>query len=326
MATLVIGISSESKAQSRLDTWFRADKAVNAQPGVSDEFYEPEPGVPGTFGNPGGDGTSVDTWYDIIDFESQDAIPHPADPAYYPNAWNHPTNPGFAYPVGSGNLDPQGSVPNVPTFRRNSVDNLNFNPVVQFDGSGVGQALHFRARAEESIAVFIVFKAVGAGNTAETQRLLFGGDVDTHHNTAFNFQNWAGNLSLGVSTDGLGSSLFSVGRTWYNGSNQTYFESGGIDILGAPTIGCFTRIVSTDREDLNTYVNGIDDVDVTRDGNPFYDNPLFPYNRLGKHFNSNNADYNLTGNIAEVLLIDVDPSQTSFSTTMRQRIESYLAV
>ncbi|MFD2100628.1 T9SS type B sorting domain-containing protein [Flagellimonas iocasae] len=316
------------------DTWFRADKAVNADPlGIG--FFLPDPGVPSTFGNLGGDGSPVTTWYDIIDFEPQNAIPHPVSVNDYPNAWNG-SPPGFAYSQGNGFLWPTGSVPNLPTFHRNIDDNLNFNPVVHFDGNdggGVGQALHFRSHSQEDMAVFIVFKALGSGNSAETQRLLFGGVVDTLHTSA-NEDDWAGNLSLGVADN----NRFSIGRTWYTGpqadnnianydinENQEFFQSGAIDLLGEPTIGVFTRLTSFEQETLNTFVNGIADINVTRSGNPFFDNILFDHNRLGKHFNSNDADRNLTGDIAEVILMDVDPSNP-ITNNVRMRVESYLAI
>ncbi|WP_190810779.1 hypothetical protein, partial [Flagellimonas sp. S3867] len=293
-----------------VDTWFRADKAVNADPAAF-SFWQPEPGVPGTFGVPGGDGTSVIRWYDIVDFTSQDAIEHPV-PADYPLDW---TLGGFDYPFGApGFLTPTGTIPDVPVFRRNPTDNINFNPVVQFDGSGDGQALHFRSHSRDSITLFIVFKALGAGNSAETQRLLFGGDISVHHSSTTN-------LSLGISN----GNRFSIGRTWLNDFGG-YFQSGGIDLLGEPTIGVFSReydfrpMTLNPFETLTTYVNGIEDISVQRDHSRA-DNGLHIFNRLGKHFNSSLSNRNLSGDIAEILLAD-----GLLTDNHRRRVESYLAI
>ncbi len=300
-STLVLG--------QQVDTWFKADKAVNADPAIFN-FYDPQPGVPGTFGNPGGDGTAVFRWYDIVDFTPQDAVPNPA-----PINYSLAPPAGFDYPFGAPPfLTPTGSIPTSPTFQRNDINNLNFNPVVQFNGSGNGQALHFRSNSRDDVTVFIVFKAVGAGNTAETQRLLFGGDIDVHH-TSFNQDNWTTNLSLGVADN----NRFSVGRTW-SGDAGGFFQSGNIDLLGEPTIGVLSRETSFEQEDLITYINGIEDINVTRNDS-FADNQLYYYNRLGKHFNSNDSNRNLAGDIAEILLADA-----ALPIGFIQRVESYLAI
>ncbi|WP_396590826.1 T9SS type B sorting domain-containing protein [Allomuricauda sp. R78024] len=314
----LFGLGFQIHGQTRNDTWFRAGKAVNSDPGAFN-FYDHNPLPPGN-------NTSVTTWFDIVDFVSQDAIPHPAAPGDYPNAWNA-ANPGFDYSIGSGHLHPTGTVPGVPTFRRNATDNINFNPVVQFDGTGDGQALHFHSVVREDVAVFIVFKAVGAGNSAETQRLLFGGAVDTLHTSASQNQ-WTGNLSLGIADN----NRFSIGRNWFTGDrnnydiadNQTFYQSGTINLLGEPAIGAFTRTIGADQETLVTHVNGIQDINLTRN-DTFADNPLFDYNRLGKHFNSSTSDYNLAGDIAEVLVLDVE-TLNPITNNIRQRVESYLAV
>ncbi|WP_420603064.1 T9SS type B sorting domain-containing protein [Flagellimonas sp.] len=313
--------ATNSHAQD-VDTWLLAGRAVN-NPALPD----PLPNPPGTqlwllTPLPPADGTPVDIWYDFVDFSNQDAIPHPADPLDY----DDPYPIGFANLTQNGNpygtpsfLDPTGSVPGAPTLRRNNTDNINFNPVVQFDGSGDGQALHFRSVSREDITVFIVFKAEGAGNTAASQRLLLGGDMEVHHSSTTN-------LSLGIA-DG---NRFSVGRTWKNDDTDGdpdmdgdgRFYQGGIDLLGVPTIGTFTRtsIEDSDEETFITHVNGIEDLNITR-GHADADKKLYIFNRLGKHFNSNNSNYNLTGDIAEVLLAD-----GAYTSTYRQRAESYLAV
>ncbi|WP_165395262.1 T9SS type B sorting domain-containing protein [Flagellimonas allohymeniacidonis] len=288
-----------------MDTWFRAGKAVNA-PTAGISLYLPNPGVPGTFGNPGGDGTLVDTWYDIVYFVEQNALPHPL-PFNYPVEFNHP----FGFPAF---LTPVGITPGQPVFRRNNTSNINFNPVIEFDGSGSGQALYFDSDTTEDVTIFVVFRATGAGNSQETQRLLYGGDVDTHH-TSFNPNSIRTNLSLGVS-DG---NRFSIGRSW-DGDGGGYFQSGGIDLLGEPSIGVFTRQRGIDLETLNTYVNGLDDVIAVRN-HPLADNQLYWYNSIGKHFNSNDPNRNLTGEVAELLLVD-----NVLSNNHRQRIESYLAL
>ncbi len=290
-----------------VDTWYRAGKGVNSATNPFN-FYEPNPLPPP-------DGTPVTTWYDIVDFTEQNAIQNPA-PMDYPLA---PPN-GFDYPYpNSGgfeqHLTPTGSVPGLPVLLRNNLDNINFNPVIRFDGSGNGQALHFRSNTREDVTVFIVFKAVGAGNSAQTQRLLFGGDVDVHHES-FNTAQWATNLSLGVAN----GNRFSVGRTWSGDGGAGYFQSGSIDLLGQPAIGTFTREAGVDSETLITYVNGIQDISEVRN-DPLADNELFFFNRLGKHFNSNDSNRNLTGDIAEVLFGDV-----AFDANSVQKVESYLAI
>src|SRR5690606_23962693 len=217
--TLLMG--GQAYGQIEVDTWYSADRAVNTPSPVGQlELYTPFPPA---------DGTPVTTWYDLVDYAGvdtkQDAVPHPANPADYPNPWDAALNPGFAHSFGlPAFLSPTGPVHGIPTLRRND---MNFNPSVELDGSGNGQPLHTRSISRANITVFIVFRAPGASNTAKTQRLLYGGDIDNYHNSTTN-------LSLGVS-DG---NRFSVGRTR---PGATYFQSGGIDLLERPTIGVFSR-------------------------------------------------------------------------------------
>ncbi|PRX57448.1 T9SS type B sorting domain-containing protein [Flagellimonas meridianipacifica] len=311
---LFLFISLHNHAQ-QIDTWFSAGKGINSP---TNGFGLSNPNPITTLGQ---DGNSVNTWYDIVYFTEQNLIPNP-NPVDYPNdPFGSP--PGFDYPTpNSGGLaqflTPSGSTPGLPTVRRNDADNMNFNPIVEFDGSGDGQALHFRSNSRGNVTIFVVFRARGMGNSAETQRLLFGGDVDIQHET-FNQNNWTTNLSLGVS-DG---SRFSVGRTWNPVSMVDageFFVSGGINLLAEPAIGVFTRTALMNAERLTTTVNGIPDISVTRN-HPLADNDLFYFNRVGKHFNSNDSNRNLTGDVAEILLADF-----SMSANQRQRVESYLAI
>jgi len=280
----------------QVDTWLTADRAVNSAPTPNGQFQLFTPLAPA-------DGTPVTTWYDFIDGTPQDAVQHPT-PADYPQ----PYPLGFEHSFGSpAYLNPIGSVPRVPTLRR---DDMNFNPSIEFDGSGDGQALHFRSSTREEITIFIVFHARGMGNTAETQRLLFGGDIDTYHSSTTN-------LSIGIS-DG---NRFSLGRTWTPWSD---FESGNIDLQGLPTIGVLIRQVDTnpflEDEVLRTQVNGLPDINIMKNL-PDIERDLYLFNRLGKHFNSNDSNRNLTGNIAEILLADGPLDANSI-----QRVESYLAI
>ncbi|AWX44927.1 hypothetical protein HME9304_01933 [Flagellimonas maritima] len=293
--SLFILCTFQTNAQ-QLDTWFTADRAVNSEP-------LPTPGQLQLFTPYApADGTPVNIWYDFVDFTAQDGVPHPA-PADYPAA--PPT--GFDYPFGPGFLSPAGSIAGIPTLRRNR---MNFNPAVEFDGSGDGEALHFRSNSRNNITVIVVFEGLGAGNSAETQRLLFGGDVDTHLSGRTN-------ISLGLSN----GNRFSVGRTWL-GDGGGFFESGNIDLLGSPTIGVFTRnVIGFEEERLITKVNGIPDIATDR-SDITADQELFYFNRLGKHFNSNDSNRNFSGDIAEVLFFDgVFPEATYV-----QRAESYLAI
>ncbi|MBO6830624.1 MAG: hypothetical protein JJ876_13815, partial [Muricauda sp.] len=300
-------------AAQQVDTWFSAGKGINS-PTSPFWLFEHDPIT--TLGQ---DGDPVNTWYDIVHYSEQNLIPNPANPADYPNDPFLGVPPGFDYPFpNSGSyaqfLTPTGTVPGVPTVRRNPTDNLNFNPIVEFDGSGDGEALHFRSNSRGDVTVFVVFRAEGAGTSAETQRLLFGGDVDVHHESN-NSDDWATNLSLGIA----GGNRFSIGRTW-NGDAGGYFQMGNIDLLGEPSIGAFSRTRGIDLETLTTHVNGLRDI-LTNRNHPLADNTLFYFNRVGKHFNSNDPNRNLTGDIAEILLADF-----AMTDNQRQRVESYLAI
>ncbi|NVN18093.1 hypothetical protein GUA46_07055, partial [Muricauda sp. HICW] len=295
--------------QIEVDTWYSADRAVNSAPTPNGSWHLFTPLAPG-------DGTTVTTWYDLVDWvdaDKQDAIGHPSINL------NQAFPDGFDYPFPNSGpynlfLAPTGSTPGLPTLRRND---MNFNPSIEFDGSNEGDALVMRSVSRDDITVFIVFRAEGAGNTAETQRLLFGGDVDAHHSSV-NVEQRTTNLSLGVS-DG---NRFSIGRTWLNDGGGV-FQSGTIDLEGKPTIGVFTRdaLPLSFQENLDTFVNGIHDISVTR-GPGFYEaNSLFFFNSIGKHFNSNDPNRNLTGNIAEILLADGALDPTSIT-----QAQSYLAI
>ncbi|WP_375334177.1 hypothetical protein [Flagellimonas sp. C4] len=287
----------------QLDTWFTADRAINVNPIPVGSVHLFTPYAPA-------DGTPVNIWYDFVDFTPQDGVPHP-NPADYPSA----PPVGFDYPFGTDGVDflsPIGSRAGIPTLRR---DIMNFNPAVEFDGSGNGEALHFRSNSRNEIAVFIVFQGAGAGNNAEEQRLLFGGDIDVHPNSL-------SNLSLGVSA----GNRFSVGRTW-DSDGGGYFQSGSIDLQQRPTIATFVRDIveplGSEQEQLETWVNGLPDINVTRN-HPTSESELFVYNRLGKHFNSNDPNRNFTGYIAEVLLLDT-PAEINLVDAI-ERTQSYLAI
>ncbi|MDF0718277.1 hypothetical protein PY092_19105, partial [Muricauda sp. 334s03] len=303
LVLFIILLGQQASAQIEVDTWYSADRAINT-PSPLGQLQLYTPLAPA-------DGTPVTTWHDLVDYIGfntlQHAVQHP-NPLDYPNPWDHPTNPGFQHSFGNPPfLIPAGSIPGIPTLRRNQ---MNFNPSVEFDGSGNGQALHTRPISREEITVFIVFKARGRGNSANTQQLLYGGDIDNYHSSTTN-------LSLGVSDN----SRFSVGRTWNGGS---FFQSGAIDLQNLPTIGVFSRDVvqplGTDDEILTTKVNGLPDINFVRH-HPTSETDLYLFSRLGKHFNSNDSNRNLTGHIAEVLIADGVLTANSI-----QRIESYLAI
>ncbi|MEX0361910.1 MAG: hypothetical protein AB3N10_13095, partial [Allomuricauda sp.] len=298
---LLLGISNQILGQD-LDTWFMAGRGVNISAAPPGQVWQ--------LSTPQLDGSPVTIWHDWADFvvpadKIQDAVPHP-NPVDYPLL--PPT--GFGHSFGSpAYLDPIGSIPRVPTLARNAIDNINFNPIVKFDGSGNGEALHYRSVSIEETTVIVVFKAFGAGNSAETMRPLHGGDIDTHHSSTTN-------TTWGIS-DG---NRFSVGRTW-TGDGGGYYQRGGYDLLGEATIGVGMRSVTgAAQEALQTWVNGLPDINITRD-HPRAADDLYLFNFLGKHPNSNDPNRNLTGDIAEVLIFD-----GPLSASARQKVESYLAI
>ncbi|WP_139150361.1 T9SS type B sorting domain-containing protein [Flagellimonas zhangzhouensis] len=314
-----------------LDTWFAADRAVNA-PSLP---YSPGSNLFLLTPHPPADGTAVEYWSDLVDFTPQDAYRYPA-PADYVNIPTNPGNPlptysypqhilslpdlpGFDYPnslsgdgttyLDLGIIAPAG----LPTLQRNEI---NFNPVIEFDGAAngsVGQALHFRASSREEVTIFIVFRGLGAGNSASSQRLLFGGDTDDYPFSTTN-------LSLGVS-DG---NNFSIGRTWRTGGATEYFQSGSIDLNNEPTVAVFNRRITGDFEYLDTWVNGLHDIDINGYGEADSRRKLFYFNSIGRHFNSNNANRNFTGQIAEIFLVD-DQIANNYPDEIK-KVESYLAI
>ncbi|WP_205728946.1 hypothetical protein, partial [Flagellimonas onchidii] len=314
LGLLLVG-SSNGFSQD-LDTWLAADRAVNQPAGPAGQFYQIL-GLEPLLSN----GDEIFTWYDLIDaggaVNRQNAVDHP-NPEDYENDWKQALNDGFEHPGGLGFLTPTGAIPDRPTFQKNVI---NYNPVIQFDGSGNGQALHFRSHTrEEHVGVFIVFQGAGGGNSAETMSLLFGGDIENHLNDKTN-------LSLGLSRNISNEDVFSIGRTWKNDGGG-FFQEGSIDLQGLPTIGTFVRDAENfgnEQENLRTYVNGLSDVNTTRN-HAQAQQDLFYFNRLGKHFNDNTPDSpgNFTGDIAEILLID--HSDGAIDQDDIQRIESYLAI
>ncbi|MBO0323882.1 hypothetical protein J0X14_16345, partial [Muricauda sp. CAU 1633] len=303
---LLLFITGFQLSAQEVDNWYSADRAINV-PSTPSALHEFTPYPPAGV-------TPVNIWYDLVDFVipdfRQDAMEHP-NPINYDQPWENYPNHGFEHPGGPGFLTPTGAIPGIPTLQR---DVWNFNPAVEFDGSGTGDALYFRSHARDNIVVFIVFSATGEGNTAETQSLLFGGDIDSHIS-------YLTNLSLGVSSN----NSFSVGRTWDTG---TFFQAGSIDLLGRPTIGTFVRQVGVDQETLSTRVNGLTDPSINGliRNDPTADESLFYYNRMGKHFNDTDPGggsdpSNLSGHIAEILLMDGIADVNHI-----QRMESYLAI
>nr|WP_299382831.1 T9SS type B sorting domain-containing protein [Allomuricauda sp.] len=294
------------------DTWLRADKAVNADPSPY-YLYLPDPGVPGTFGVPGGDGTKVDKWWDVVHYIEQDGVPFQSDntqwPSPYPNGYEY----SFGY---SSHLSPSGTVPGRPTFRRNSVDNLNHNPVINFDASGNGEGLYFKSVNLDSISAFIVFNNIqGAGDTPETIPPLLGGDVDVHHESSIENQ-WRTNMSIGVDKN----NHLAISRTWHNDSGGELYT--GTKVINGPTIATITRLPDKveDEEVLKTYINGEPDINLLRTTLKS-SNRLFFYKTIGKHFNGDHEDKNLNADIAEIILVD-----KVLSSLSQKQIESYLAI
>ncbi|MEM8765652.1 MAG: hypothetical protein AAGD88_17690, partial [Bacteroidota bacterium] len=288
------------------DNWYSADRAINS-PSPVGQLALFTPFAPS-------DGTPVNIWYELVDFNplfTQNAMEHP-NPLNYNQPWENYPNHGFEHPGGLGFLTPTGAIPGEPTLHRNV---MNFNPAIYFDGDGEGDALYFRSHAHDERTVFIVFAAPGAGTTAETQSLLLGGDIDSHLNGRTN-------LSLGVS-DG---NFFSIGRTFLGDGDVGFFQPGGIDLLERPTVAMFSRTNSgVEEETLRTRVNGLPDINIIRDHGTA-NQPLFYYNRMGKHFNDKDPlvgidPSNLTGHIAEVFLVDGVTDADHI-----RRVESYLAI
>ncbi|TMU50383.1 hypothetical protein, partial [Flagellimonas algicola] len=297
-------IGSWGVSSQEVDNWYSADRAVNtASPTGQLSLFTPY--APG-------DGTPVFGWYELVDYfpnYTQNAWEHP-NPANYDQPWQNYPSHGFEHPSMPGYLTPTGSIPGRPTLRRNV---MNFNPAIEFDPAGVGDALYFRAHARDESMIFVVFSAQGSGSTAATQSLLLGGDIANHLSSITN-------LSLGVS-DG---NRFSVGRTWRSGGE--FYQAGSVDLLTRPTIGTFSRsYFGSDGENLKTWVNGLPDIDVSRN-DPTAQETVFYYNRVGKHFNDSDPvigvdPSNLSGHVAEILLMDglTDANHV-------RRTESYLAI
>lgn len=199
------------------------------------------------------------------------------------SAWNNQANSG-------SNLS-QGTSASQPLYKSNTTDNINFNPVLMFDGTNDYLMSPYNSTYNDRFTAFSVHNQTAAS----ASRSPFG---------SRNFsllQGWQyfHNINTRTLTTGNGTTFFNI-----TGSSYT---PGVTEILG---------IYSFKGTNVNAgiFVNGF----TTGSGTVSYASNIF--NGYSAGSNSDPSAY-WNGNIAEQILYD-----TTLSPTQNQRINTYLAV
>ncbi|PCE63528.1 DUF7507 domain-containing protein [Sediminicola luteus] len=260
-------------AQQQPIIWVKADNAVNASSGVP------------------GNGTTVTNWFDQATANGSQ------------NGGGASAHPG----------QNENSLPGLPLFRRNAANNINYNPVIRFNGSGAGDAIQFQSpNGLNDQSVFVVFAAQGSGTQQYNQRLLYGGDISNP--SGGGPSNSRSDFSIGVANNN---------RLAFGGGSQgDYFFTGNVNLNGRPTIGTVTRNSNgTSNTTIRSHVNGTQNRGSTTVNNLGNGRPTASLVRIGEHFSNTSSTNSLNGRVAELLVYN-----SVLSTNQRQRVESYLAL
>jgi hypothetical protein len=264
--------------------WFKADKGVNSITGVPT------------------DNTQLTTWFDLATANGSQnggtASVHPGSPA-------------------------ETDLPELPFYRYNSVDNFNFNPVLNFNATNYGQAVQFTTPAKGCQTVFTVFKSAGVNeSTFYFSGLLYGGDaLRVNPNDGDGIPK--SDITLGVRTPGR----LVIG----GGSNGDFNIVGDIQLNSLPSIGTFKRSrVGLEEVYLSMYGSGSTDIanvnadpTNTRTGEG---RDLINSLRIGKAFSAYENGLasprgKLNGSYAELMVFNY-----VLTDTERAKVESYLAI
>ncbi len=268
------GNAADTQVRSGGVLWLRADKKVNSKWGIP------------------ADGTLLSTWYDqFIDDGAQNG--------------EHAT---------AHKGQRENPLPALPRFKNNKIDNINFNPVLEFKTLHVGNAVQMETPTKLSQTIFSVFKAKGKGRNGFSETLLYGGDISDP--SGDDKRRSHADLYFGA-VDG---NHIAVG----GGNNGDYFKKGSIDMLGAPAIGVLTRDV-TDKDNVSysLYANGSGDAlnftaTSLRSDQKGAGCPMPNTSRIGTHYSGGNS---FNGRYAELLVYD-----RVLTSKKRHIVESYLAV
>ncbi len=205
-------------------------------------------------------------------------------------------------------------LPEMPVYRYDATAHMNFNPVIEFDASGNGDAIGFDTPTGLDQTIFVVFQSAGTGRSQYQVGLLYGGDVSTPSGSGYQPQSRS-DMSFGIGDE----SRLSFG----GGHAGDYFIEGDFKLFGLPSVGVLKRDVISDNDvDFSIYANGAaDEVNqLITNANTGYGAgfPLSERVRIGRHYSGSGK---LNGLFAELIVFD-----EVLNDTERHIIESYLAV
>jgi hypothetical protein len=185
----------------------------------------------------------------------------------------------------------QNTIAYRPLIKNNSTNNLNFNPVVSFDGTNDCMEIPFNSALNGAITGFSVHAPSSS----------------TGNKTAMSSFNTAGNLGWLFSNNGLG-------REFQTGTGSTVSTlTGGTAGLNEPEVAAFSAYLGAGQS-----VNIYKDNEVLSSGTQTYArNTTIKYSVGSK---SNSSSY-WNGTIAEQILFD-----TVLTANERQRVGTYLAI
>ncbi|NRA62494.1 MAG: hypothetical protein HRU25_16650, partial [Psychrobium sp.] len=211
---------------------------------------------------------------------------------------------------GEGGSAQSAALPAMPFYRYNQSAHMNFNPVIEFDASGDGNAIGFETPAALDQTIFAVFQSAGVGRSQYQVGLLYGGDVSDP----------SGTITPAIKRSDMSFGIGYESRLSFGGGHAgDYFTEGDFKLFSLPSIGVLKRDVhSINSVDYSIYANGaIDEINqkITQTGAGY---PLTERVRIGRHYS---GEGKLNGLLSELIVFD-----EVLNDTDRHIIESYLAV
>lgn len=204
----------------------------------------------------------------------------------------------------------QPTLPNQPTLKNNSTDNVNFNPVLSFSGADVNMDLDantlFAPNADGGLAMFTIV-IPNSGGAADQMVFDYGLYPTDGYGMMYSDQNmraYTASTPGGIEnnviahTRGTKPTLFSQTTTW--SGNQILYVNGVSTQTQAVTL---TKLDGTEISESNPYVAGVSG----------------PYTLGGS--SANPTTYDFDGKMAEVIVY-----ANNISDATRKSTESFLAL
>ncbi|MBT30581.1 MAG: hypothetical protein CMO01_13055 [Thalassobius sp.] len=200
-----------------------------------------------------------------------------------------------------------------PTFYDNSTDNINFNPIIDFDGltTGFDLADDYIYSSNNGLTIFTVIKADSSKSSKKTQYVIdFGKAENAGYGLVYGYHNVSGYTSSDAGGDSFDNSHSKIDSTIITRFDVNFSSNTEIYINN-------NSVTSTSNTAAQLTENDIDE-SATRKVNA----GPFTIGSQSKTGSISGNDYKMfDGKLAEVIVYAED-----LSTAKIQQVESYLAI